>query len=505
MKRVTCLLAVFAVTLGFVASADADLKGDAVKAARARNLTIELSLAEAEKELAGADAGDQLQKLERAWLHVYSGRCSEAAEILSRPDLSESDDSKRLGEVARGCAQTMAGGVIREDAASGSWVRFQDDADVVLAPYLFKVIASSREMFEKDLGVTMPTPIKVELVRDQMGLAAMTGLPLEAARTTGTIGIAKWGRVIMVSPRATEHGYAYLDTLAHELTHLALTRASKDRAPLWLQEGVARGEETRWRTALPFDNLPSADDVAAYGSKRGMGPEIDKIGPSIALLPSAEEAQVTYAKVQSFMKFYGAKAGENALPKLLAALATANNPDDIDSVIKSLTGATFGEWSTRWKSEVLSAASELPEADRPGRPPPKDLKKVQQRYRLGELLMDRDHPAAAERELAQAHALLPKGASVRALYGRALTQTGKHDKARPLLENPADVSSGDARWWSMRALLAIGDVEAAIENGIASAPYEPAVACEEKVSPALPSDPVRRALCEAARQKPRDR
>ena len=48
-------------------------------------------------------------------------------------------------------------------------------------------------------------------------------------------------------------------------------------APLWLQEGVARSEETRWRTPLPFDEAPGADEVAAYGQKRGMGPEIDKM------------------------------------------------------------------------------------------------------------------------------------------------------------------------------------------------------------------------------------
>ena len=497
-------IALLAASLGFAASAEAELKGDAAKASRARSFTIELSLPEAEKELEKANAGDQLLQVERAWLDVYSGRCSEASEILSRPELSESEDSKRLGEIARGCAQTMAGAVVREDVASGAWIRFQDDADVVLAPYLFKVVASTREVFQKDLGVTMPTPMRVELVRDQIGLAAMTGLPMEAARTTGTIGIAKWGRVIMVSPRATDHGYAFLDTLAHELTHLALTRASKDRAPLWLQEGVARSEETRWRTPLPFDEAPGADEVAAYGQKRGMGPEIDKIGPSIALLPSAEEAQVTYAKVQSFMKFYAAKAGEEALPKLLAGLATASNPEDIDGTIKSLTGSTFGEWSARWKSEVLASAKELPADERPGRPPPKDLKKAQKRYRLGELLLDRSHAAAAERELEQAHASLPKGGSIRALYARAQVKTDKRDKAKRLVENASDVSTGDAGWWSMRALLAVGEVEAAIENAIAIAPYDPNVACEEKAPPALPSDAARRALCEAARAKPRD-
>ena len=73
-----------------------------------------------------------------------------------------------------------------------------------------------------------------------------------------------------------------------------------------------------------------------------------------------------------------------------------------------------------------------------------------------------------------------------------------------MVENTSDVATGDARWWSMRALLGIGEVEAAIENGVAIAPYDRNVACEEKTAPALPQNDVRSALCQAARAKPRD-
>ena len=66
-------------------------------------------------------------------------------------------------------------------------------------------------------------------------LADKTGLSITAARTTGPVAHAKWGRVVMISPRAAPKGYGFLDTLAHELSHLAQTRASKDLAPLWLQ------------------------------------------------------------------------------------------------------------------------------------------------------------------------------------------------------------------------------------------------------------------------------
>src|SRR4029079_3031549 len=108
----------------------------------------------------------------------------------------------------------------------------------------------------KDLGVELLKPLRIDLVRDQFTLAEMTGLPEEAARTTGTVAIAKCGRVTMISPRATSNGYPWLDTLAHEMTHLALSRGTRDNAPLWLQEGVAKREETRWREKQPPANFP---------------------------------------------------------------------------------------------------------------------------------------------------------------------------------------------------------------------------------------------------------
>ncbi len=478
--------------------------GDARRANRAHELILELDTAQAAKELEGADPNDALLALERALLAIYEGRCTDATNILTQQNLLDLEPAARLLGISRGCEMTMAGATVREDAASGAWIRLQDDEDAALVPFLFEVIASAREVFQRDLGVTMPRPIRIEIARDQFGLAAMTGLPLSAARTTGTIGIAKWGRVTIVSPRATESGYSVMDTLAHELTHLALTRASRDRAPLWLQEGIARSEENQWRTPSPFDDVPRPDDLAAYGVRKNIGPEIDKIGPSIALLPSAIEAQITYAKVQSFMGFYVKNAGERALPKLLEAMRDMQG-EDMDPLIARLSGESFSAWSTKWKAEILKNERELSEDDRPGAPPPKELKEVRQRYRLGELLLDRKHPRAATKELERAHGLLPAEAPVRALLARALVDEGQRDRAKTLVENVADVHHNESRWWSMRAALGVGDTNAAIRMAIALAPYDLGAACDEKAPPDLPTDPARRALCEAARRKPRGR
>ncbi|MBL9025367.1 MAG: tetratricopeptide repeat protein [Myxococcales bacterium] len=493
------------VALAGQAALSKELGGDAIRAAKARTLTLELSSPDALKELGGASEADQLLAVERARALLYEGRCAESAAILARPDLAESEEASAIGGAARGCERGVAGAVVVENEEAGSWIRMQDDADVALAPLLTEVIKQTRVVFERDLGVTMPRPVRVELVRDQFALSAMTGLPLSAARTTGTVGVAKWGRVIVVSPRATADGYPILDTLAHELTHLALTRGSGDRAPLWLQEGVAREEESRWREPHFFDDLPSANDIAAFGIRHKIGPDIDKIGPSIALLPSAEEAHVTYAKVQSFMRFYAKEAGDGAMPKLLAELKAEGGRSELDSVIEKTSGMTFSAWSDKWKAHIERTGKELPEEAKPGAPPPKELKDVRKRFRLGELMLARGHHAAAAKELEKGQAQMPREANLRALLAKALLEMGEREKAAKLVAEPGDVAGNDARWWSMRAALGVGEVDEARRIAVGLAPYDPDITCEEKAPPELPADPVGRALCQAAREKPRSR
>lgn len=494
------VLALIGVGLATQVASAAPLLGDAQRAGRARDAILELSLPQAQSLLAEASPEDAALALERMRLALYEGRCGEAVAIASRPDLEESEAARPVIAVARGCERATAGAVIVEDEQAGAWMRFQDGEDAVLAPMLAEVVTETRRIFAEDLGVEMPRPVRVELVRDQLALAMMTGLPVEAARTTGTIGVAKWGRVVMVSPRATPKGYPYLDTLAHELTHLALTRGSKDRAPLWLQEGVARIEETKWREALPHDDLPSADDLAALGVEKKFGPEIDRIGPSIALLPSAIEAQITYAKVMSFMRFYGREAGPEAMPKLLVALRDVSDPEDVPAVVEKLSGTPFASWQDRWKSYVLSSKKPIPDDLRPDAPANPQLRELRKRVRLGELMLGRRHPDAASEELGRASALAPREPVVRALLARAHFEAERAEQARAEVDDPSKVSSSEARWWAMRARLVAADAERSRKAALASAPYAPLAACAE--APGLARSAELDALCEAAKRKP---
>src|SRR5262249_4630683 len=153
---------------------------------------------------------DSALAVERARLGIFEGDYDGAAALLGRSDLSSTEEGAELGTIALGCARGMAATVEVRADERGVVIRLQDDDDRARVPMLTDVAVKVRETLIKDLGVELKKPLRVDLVRDQFTLAAMTGLPEEAAKTTGTVAVAKWGRVTMISPRATSRGYPWL-------------------------------------------------------------------------------------------------------------------------------------------------------------------------------------------------------------------------------------------------------------------------------------------------------
>jgi len=312
----------------------------------------------------------------------------------------------------------------------------------------------------------------------------------------------------MISPRATAHGFPFLYTLAHELTHLALTRGTGDKAPLWLQEGVAKRQETRWREAGPFDDASAHDQVAAMGIRKEIGPAIDQIGPSIAMLDSAEEAAVTFAKVTSFMSYFIEATNESALPGVLVAMKGAVDEGGVETAMERVTNKPFDVWAREWREQLLAQTPN----DLPANPfghgtlsvtEARELHEISQRNRLGELLAKRGHYDAAAPQYARAQQLAPREPVVRCGLTDALLHLGLEAEAAPFVESSSDIGSPTGRWWSLHGKLQAEDAGLAFWRGVALNPLSTPVACEELQAPALPNDPIRRALCQATRDQAR--
>jgi hypothetical protein len=279
----------------------------------------------------------------------------------------------------------------------------------------------------------------------------MTGLPYKAAQTTGTVAVAKWGRVTILSPRAGKHGYPWRDTLAHELTHLAISMQSHERAPLWLHEGVARREEQRWREPGPFDDKPSPEAIVLRGMELKIDYPLDKLGPSIAMLPSADAAMVAFAEVTSFIKYFVESSPPDALARLLVALRTAKNADD---ALKQVSGETLAQWDVKWRAQLAKHPREpLSSMFGLGGNPP-GLGDSRERSRLAELLLGRGFGAQALTELDRIPADMFVDPSLRYTKARALEASSDPKAAEALIEDPKACIASFGPCWAMRARLA---------------------------------------------------
>ena len=307
-------------------------------------------------------AGELAKKLEssnprhRELLAQYYrdiGECALAQSYAER--LVPSERNHYLLVNTMNCIGVTAGNDYQLSPRGIVTVRFQDAADSALLERIEAIAEQTLKKLNVELKDSIPTPVRIDLLKDGFSLSKMSGLPFKAVETTGTIGIASFGRVMLISPRAANTGYAWEDSLAHEMTHLALSRLSDDKAPLWVQEAVAKRIESTWRERKAWDPDYPQNLVAARAVKSSTLPPFDGFGPSFALLPSAEEAAAAYASVSSFIDFYARNTGEYGLGAFLRELRVADDPF---TAIENCSGRSFAHWYRLWELEVVKALEE---------------------------------------------------------------------------------------------------------------------------------------------------
>lgn len=458
----------------------------------------------------------------RARLALTTGDCDTALALTSategKPKTSE------IATAAAGCARATAGAAVVHDRQRGIWIRFQDDADRVLEPLLSDVAVRARDVIGADLGEQLPRPLRIEVVSDLMSLSAITGLPLEAAETTGTVAIARWGRVTMLSPRAMDDGYPWQDTLAHEIAHLVITRASADRAPLWLQEGLAKREESRWRPARSLDETPDPHAMARDALVSGDFIRFDQLGPSFAMLPTPKAAMTAYAEVADFLEYWLQHCKIAALRLVLKDLGAQVEPD-IDQALVSSTGYPLAIWISRWQSDLLrdvgsraKLAVREPNSVSMATGHRRGLDLLRS-ARLGQLLHDQRDWQAAVDLLVPVVAAMPRQPEPRWITAHAQDELSDTAAALDTLGNVEQLSHLHGVWLAVRGRLlseSRREREAGrlFDEALGFAPTLERVACEGTARndqpsgappPPLPTDPLRRRLCQAARAQGRDR
>jgi tetratricopeptide (TPR) repeat protein len=426
------------------------------------------------------------------------GRYPEAVELL---EAAGGDD--RPGSYLRLARDTLAVMKDHQRAESEHFVfLYPPGKDAVLAPWALEALEAQRSALLEDLGYAPPGKVRVELVNDAADLARASTLSKKEIDATGTIAICKFNKLIVTSPKAVLKGYDWLDTLAHEYTHLVVTQKGHNSVPIWLQEALAKYLESRWRGPAGKALPPSSRALLAERVKHNTLIPFSKMHPSMAKLPSWQDAATAFAEVFLAAEYLDKEKGRKALRGIVEAMGTG---DSDQQAVEAVTGRSFAAFERGWMAylraqpvpRASSAGAEklvLRDPKAPASAPEakgreigfSDFQDVQEpaarRWaHLGELFRERGRFQAAAEEFGHAHGLVGnKYESVSNKYALALFSIRRVDEAERVLLGALEEHPGSAATQVHlgRIYLARGDwpkARDAYRAAIAQDPFDPEI------------------------------
>ncbi|MFH1238482.1 MAG: tetratricopeptide repeat protein, partial [bacterium] len=221
-----------------------------------------------------------------------------------------------------------------------------DKKDEILAGYALEALEKGYQAVGQDLAYFPERKVLVEIYPTSEDFNFTSSLSKRDMETSGAIGICKFNRLMIVSPRCLAFGFRWLDALVHEYTHFVVNRKSNIRCPLWLHEGIARFEEKRWFSGNRRDYLTPVDSSLlkqALDDHKMIS--FEKMSPSLVKLESQREVALAFAEVASAVDYLATAYRPQILPEILEKLK--ENPD-YKTVIAELINNSYKKFEEGW-------------------------------------------------------------------------------------------------------------------------------------------------------------
>jgi len=327
-------------------------------------------------------------------------------------------------------------------------IRYADPRDRILAEYGKDVLEKSRYEIGLDLKTYPEEPVIVEIYPDMESFTLASTLSSSSVKTTGVVGICKFNRIMILSPRLLPRGYTWSDTLAHEYVHYLVFLKSGNTVPVWLHEGIAKFQEKRWKEKKANVLSPFYETMLASALEKDELVPIEKMHPSLAMLDSAAEAQLAFAQAGTTISYLVDNWGGDALVELILQIKETN---DYKVAISKVTGMDFDTFYQSWKDDLHSKelqekitdlkvkgvriSNNQEETDDDS----EDLvdiddKRARDHTRLGDLLRIRGRVRSSAYEYEKALRYDPASPIITSRLASSLTSSGKADKAREVID-----------------------------------------------------------------------
>ena len=385
----------------------------------------------------------------------YQGRYDDAARLAEQALAVDSANDKRQAlRIRTQRARDIVGKMKRYD--SEHFVLYLDEAkDGLLAPYALDTLEKSYRVLGQTLGYMPAEKVRVEIAPDSLSFNGISTLSRRDIEETGAVGICKFNKVMIISPRVLLQGYRWLDSLSHEYAHYAIVGASDNKTPIWLHEGLARYYETLWRrpdrAKAALDYLsPSNQTLLVQALEKNSFVGFKKMEPSLIYLETPEQVQLAYAEAASAVDFLVNRKGENAPRDLLVAVKSQPTPEAIEKVLAEPYAAFEKQWKDFLKAKQLkpvegSRVRRLKIVE--GQKEEEDvveLKEIQSavarnRTHLGDELQQRGRIVAATEEYRRALQASPASPIILGKLARVLIRQARYEEALPHLQKALEL------------------------------------------------------------------
>ena len=233
-------------------------------------------------------------------------------------------------------------------------IHLDEDRDGILADYLIDALEKTCEVMALHYGFRPKEKVRVELFPDAPAFYMASTLSIRDIEVTGAVGLTKFNKVQLLSPRALLHGYRWLDAVSHEYMHYLIVKQTSNKAPIWFHEGLSKYEETRWRDGPTYlSSLYEALLADAQAQNRLIG--FEKMEPSLIHLETPEEVQLAYAQAASSIEFIVETAGHEGLKAVMERMARSGTKGAGES-IEEVLGLAFSQFEEKWKDFLAAKA-----------------------------------------------------------------------------------------------------------------------------------------------------
>ncbi len=228
------------------------------------------------------------------------------------------------------------------EVQSQHFILYARGFDLVLTSGAISTLESAYAVMGRELGVSPTDKVRVEIWTTKPQFALATTIEDDVLEKSGTVGLRKFNRIMMLSPEATPLGFRWQDTLAHEYVHYCINRLSMGNCPLWLHEGTARFLETAWRLQSPNYLTPYSINVLAKATVSKNLIPFSRMSPSLIYLKDQDEIALAFAEVSEAVAFLRETFGGPALKELIGELAVSGENDSFKTVL-GMTAKKFSQ------------------------------------------------------------------------------------------------------------------------------------------------------------------